>query len=201
MASVRRMVVLAGLVIVGNGVQAQDSTDLRTRWYEAVNRRGTIQIERDSVPALDLKVRRVTGFRCFDCNFAHTTLLIHNSDSALVADTADLSNAWRVIQFNQPRGGEEFRDQVVTLLKLSCIPGCRVRTVTSALELEEGFRVFLAPAESLTALRPPSDGARAGALWTKFFVSSENGISLVAAVLKDEELFVSVRTVAAFQRS
>ena len=201
MALFRAPAALIVLLFISVAVRAQDRSALRSRWDSVVNRRGVFQLERDSVPALNVKVRRVASFRCFDCAVDHATLLLNENDSALVTDTADLSEAWRVLRFPQPQGSPELPDQVMTLLKLTCIPGCRSRILKSVDELEEGFKVFLAPADSLQVVEEPADGSRAGALWTKFFVRSENGVHQIAAILKDGELFVHVRTVAVFQRS
>ncbi len=201
MESFRPVAALAALLFVNATIRAQDRTDLRSKWDSVVHGRGVFQLERDSVPALNVKIRRVAAFRCFDCAVDHATLLLNEHDSALVTDTADLPGAWRVMRFPQPQASPDFRDQVMTLLKLTCIPGCHARILKSVDELDESFKAFLAPAESLRAVEKPADGSRAGALWTKFFVRSENGVAHIAAILKDGELFLNVRTVAVFQRS
>src|SRR5882757_110974 len=108
------LVLFALLVPVWTGVTAQQPTDLQARWDSAVRSiRFAANLERDSIAAQNVQIRRATGFRCFDCPLVRVTLLIRNSDSVLVTASKHLPKAWRLLGFAPTLASSEFHDHVV----------------------------------------------------------------------------------------
>jgi len=143
------MLVGSALLLCGEG-SAQEPPNVRSQLQAALGRKvELITVERDSGAVPGLNVWRATGFRCFDCSYVYATLLVRASDSVLVSRIADLPAAWRLVAFAPPQNGADLRGQVLSLLNMTCLPGCRSRVVSRVSDLAEGFRVFLAPADSL----------------------------------------------------
>lgn len=203
MAMISRLlayVVAAAVAASPLGAQAGPASPLPRALRNALPARDSIiQVDTLIADAVLPGVRmiQITGFPCYDCGYHHATLAIRDADSLVIADLDGVERLWQFTASSESTDVGLARASLIQLLRITCLPGCGSRQVTSPSDFTDGDRAFLAPADSLDAVGPARDRSGPGQMETRFFVRDDAGVYRVNAAWNAGRLTLQVTTVAA----
>lgn len=141
--------------------------------------RGTGLTFADTVHALpplaQYRVIRATIFACFDCADIQMAYVTEGPDSFVIRSATDLARMWPAPSEPAP-SSLSLLDQAIALVRLTCVPGCGPQLTSSLDDYSQDSRLFVGPADSMAAIRPPADTTLAdGSIGITFFLRTSTG--------------------------